>query len=189
MEQHAGGGDTPRKNWWQRRSKTAKTIIVVGTLVLIGAGMGSAGSDSKNSADVRTVTVTAPEQSKPAAPAETAPAAETAPPAEPAAPAETAGQDNARRSAESYLETSSFSRQGLIEQLSSSAGEGFAKADAIYAVDHINVDWNEQAAKSAKEYLDTSAFSRQGLIEQLSSPAGEGFTPAQAVYGVNAAGL
>jgi Host cell surface-exposed lipoprotein len=108
---------------------------------------------------------------------------------EPARSGETAGQENARRSAESYLEFSAFSRKGLIQQLSSEYGEEFSKADAIYAVNHIDVDWNEQAAKSAKNYLDTSAFSRQALIEQLSSEYGEGFTHAQAVYGVNAAGL
>jgi hypothetical protein len=102
---------------------------------------------------------------------------------------ETAGQENARRSAESYLELTAFSRTGLIKQLSSEYGEGFSKADAIYAVNHIDVDWNEQAAKSAKGYLEMSAFSRQGLIEQLSSEAGEGFTHAQAVYGVNQTGL
>jgi Host cell surface-exposed lipoprotein len=110
-------------------------------------------------------------------------------PAAPAKSAETAGQDNARRSAESYLYTMAFSRKGLIEQLSSEYGAGFSKADAIYAVNHIDVDWNEQAAKSAKNYLDTMAFSRQGLIEQLESEYGAGFTHAQAVYGVNAAGL
>jgi hypothetical protein len=71
--------------------------------------------------------------------------------------------------------------------LSSEYGEGFSKADATYAVDALNVDWNEQAAKSAKSYLSHSSFSRQGLIEQLSSEAGEGFTHAQAVYGVDAA--
>ena len=102
---------------------------------------------------------------------------------------ETAGQENARRSAEKYLDFSAFSRKGLIQQLSSSAGEGFSRADAIYAVNHIDVDWNEQAAKSAKNYLDQSAFSRQGLIEQLSSEYGDGFTHAQAVYGVNQTGL
>jgi Host cell surface-exposed lipoprotein len=64
---------------------------------------------------------------------------------------------------------SAFSRKGLIEQLSSEYGEGFSKADAIYAVNHLDVDWNDQAAKSAKNYLDQSASSRQGLIGQLSS--------------------
>ena len=98
---------------------------------------------------------------------------------------ETAGQENARRSAETYLETMAFSRKGLISQLSSSAGEGYSRADATYAVNHVDVDWNEQAAKAAQNYLDTMPFSRQGLIEQLSSDAGDGYTHAQAVYGVN----
>jgi hypothetical protein len=102
---------------------------------------------------------------------------------------ETAGQKNARRSAENYLDTMPFSRQGLIGQLSSSAGDGYSRADAIYAVNHIDVNWNEQAAKSARNYLDTMPFSRQGLIEQLSSDAGDGYTYAQAVYGVNQTGL
>ena len=59
--------------------------------------------------------------------------------------------------------TMAFSRKGLIQQLSSSAGEGFSRADATYAVNHIDVNWNEQAAKAAQSYLDTMAFSRQGL--------------------------
>ncbi len=120
--------------------------------------------------------------------ADSTPAAEAPAPA-PEHPGETAGQKNARESAESYLETGAFSRIGLIKQLSSGYGEGFSKADAIYAVDHIDVDWNEQAAKAAQSYLDSGSFSRNGLIQQLSSPYGEGFTHAQAVYGVNQTGL
>ncbi|MGV9669692.1 MULTISPECIES: Ltp family lipoprotein [unclassified Gordonia (in: high G+C Gram-positive bacteria)] len=98
-------------------------------------------------------------------------------------PASTVSRQNAVESAEAYLSISAFSRQGLIEQLEY---EGFSNADAGYAVDHITVDWNEQAAKSAKSYLEISSFSRQGLIEQLEY---EGFTPAQARYGVTAVGL
>ena len=101
----------------------------------------------------------------------------------------TNAQEQAIGSAEDYLQYQAFSRKGLIEQLSSDAGEGFAKKDATYAVDHIAVNWNEQAAKSAKEYLASEHFSRKGLIEQLESDAGEGFTHSQAVYGVNKAGL
>ena len=83
----------------------------------------------------------------------------------------------------------SFSRSGLIQQLDSSAGSGFPKAVATFAVNHIQVNWNQQAAKSAKEYLNTMPFSRAGLIQQLESSAGDGFTHAQAVYGVNQTGL
>jgi hypothetical protein len=95
----------------------------------------------------------------------------------------TAGQENARRSAESYLETAAFSRSGLIKQLEF---EGYSTADATYGVDAVSPDWNEQAARGAKSYLDTSAFSRSGLIQQLEF---EGYTEQQAVYGVNQTGL
>ena len=110
---------------------------------------------------------------------------EAAAPEEPVveAPAGTVSQQNAVRTAEDYLDYSSFSRIGLIDQLEY---EGFTTADATYAVDTIVVDWNEQAALSAKEYLDYSSFSRQGLIDQLLY---EEFTNEQAVYGVGTTGL
>lgn len=82
-----------------------------------------------------------------------------------------------------------FSRQGLIDQLSSPYGGKFSVEDATYGVDAQNADWNAQAAKSAQGYLKTMAFSRQGLIDQLSSQYGGKFTYDEAVYGVNAAGL
>jgi hypothetical protein len=40
----------------------------------------------------------------------------------------------AAKSAKSYLSMTSFSRAGLIQQLSSSAGEGFTHAQAVYGV-------------------------------------------------------
>ncbi|MBB5160175.1 Ltp family lipoprotein [Mycobacterium sp. AZCC_0083] len=92
-------------------------------------------------------------------------------------------QQNAVRTAEDYLDVSAFSRQGLIDQLEYS---DFSTEDATYAVDHITVNWNEQAAKAAKDYLDVSGFSRGGLIDQL---VYSGFTAAQAEYGVAATGL
>ena len=108
----------------------------------------------------------------------------TAPPtsADPFA-GESVSQRNARRKAGDYLDFSAFSRTGLIEQLEF---EGFSTVDATYAVDALNVDWNEQAAKKAADYLEFSAFSRQSLIDQLIF---EGFTQAQAAYGVSTTGL
>jgi SOS response regulatory protein OraA/RecX len=91
---------------------------------------------------------------------------------------ESVSQKNAIGSAESYLKFSAFSREGLIDQL---IYEDYSKADAEYAVDALDPDWNEQAAKSAKSYLDYSSFSRQGLIDQLIY---EGFSKAEAEYGV-----
>jgi hypothetical protein len=102
---------------------------------------------------------------------------------------ESVSQANARQAAEDYLSTMPFSRDGLIEQLSSKAGSGFSKSDAIYAADAVHANWNAQAVLAAKQYLDTMSFSRDGLIEQLESKAGAGFTHAQAVHGVDATGL
>ena len=95
--------------------------------------------------------------------------------------AESAGQRNAVRSAESYVDMTGFSRSGLIEQLEY---EDFSAGDATYAADHVGADWNAEAVESAQSYLDMTSFSKSGLIEQLEY---EGFTPAQAAYGANVA--
>lgn len=94
----------------------------------------------------------------------------------------TLAQQNAIGQAESYLSFTAFSREGLIEQLEY---EGYSNADATFAVDAINVDWNEQAALQAEQYLELMSFSRQGLIDQLLY---EGFTQEQAEYGASAVG-
>jgi hypothetical protein len=101
----------------------------------------------------------------------------------------TLSQQNALRSAEEYLRTSAFSEAGLIEQLSSEDGSKFPHADAVFAVEHLHVNWNKQAVKAAEEYLKTSSFSCQGLTEQLSSEDGSKFTAAQAEYAANKVGL
>lgn len=103
----------------------------------------------------------------------------------------TASQKNAYKSALNYLDTQPFSKQGLIEQLSSEDGEGYPEKDAEFAVNfiekHHEVNWNKQAYKAAKEYLENDSFSESGLIEQLESSYGEGFTHEQAVYGAHKA--
>lgn len=81
-----------------------------------------------------------------------------------------------------------FSRLGLINQLSSSAGDGYSLHDATVAVDSLDVDWNAQAVRSAKAYLAMTSFSCSGLIEQLSSASGDQYTHAQASYGAHQAG-
>lgn len=109
-----------------------------------------------------------------------------------AAPAQADGltrpQKNAVRSAKQYLSMQGFSRKGLIQQLSSDAGDGYSVADATVAVDSLSVDWNEQAVRSANQYLSMMGFSCKGLIEQLSSNAGDGYTVSQATHGARQAG-
>lgn len=99
----------------------------------------------------------------------------------------TVSQQNAYRSAVSYLEFSAFSRVGLIDQLEY---EEFSTEDAEFAIDRLEaedgVNWKEQAAASAASYLEFTSFSRAGLIDQLEY---EGFTKKQAEYGVDSTGL
>lgn len=95
---------------------------------------------------------------------------------------QTLEQKNAIAQAKAYLEYSSFSRSGLIQQLEY---EGYSNESATYAVDSCNVDWNKQAELTAQSYLDYSSFSRDGLIQQLEY---EGFSSEEALYGVTAVG-
>ena len=162
----------------KKKSKAGKIVgVIVGGLVAVTA-ISAALSDPEPAPAAATVD----------APADTTDAGgstvdepTTAP--EVVEPEFTVAQENAIASAESYLDTMSFSESGLIDQL---RFEKFSAADAKFAVNHITVDWNEQAAKYAKSYLEYSSFSRQGLIDQLEF---EGFTTQQATYGVNEAGL
>jgi colicin import membrane protein len=99
-------------------------------------------------------------------------------------PAETVGQEQARLSAESYLDFMSFSEKGLREQLEY---EEHTAEDIDYAVKSLgDVDWNAQAAGSAEAYMEMGGFSRASLLEQLLY---EGFTQEQAEHGVSSVGF
>ena len=89
----------------------------------------------------------------------------------------TFGEQNALKSAQSYLSITAFSHSRLIQQLEY---EGYSNAEATYGADHCGANWCEQAAKCAANYLKISAFSQDGLIQQLKF---EGFTDTQAAYG------
>ncbi|MGA9762616.1 MAG: Ltp family lipoprotein [Gaiellaceae bacterium] len=168
-----------KKVWVQRHP----IITVILALIILGA-IGSALSNGKDSGSSGT---SANEPPAAASTSTKSPTTTSAPPA----PKMTAAQEQAIQSAQSYLSMDSgFSRTGLIDQLSSSAGSGFPKAVAVFAVNHLNVNWNEQAVLAAKGYLAMgTGFSREGLIDQLSSSAGSQFTRAQAVYAANHVGL
>lgn len=110
-------------------------------------------------------------------------AGKNAPAAKADAPKESVPQQNARESAENYLDVMPYSRSGLIEQLEF---EDYSTKDATYGVDAQKADWNKQAAASAENYLDMMAYSRSGLIDQLEF---EGYTTAQATFGATKVGL
>lgn len=100
----------------------------------------------------------------------------------------TESQKQALRSALNYLDFTAFSRQGLIDQLSSDYGDQFSVEDATWAADNCGADWNAEALESAKNYLDMSGFSYKGLYDQLTSQYGEKFTTDEAQYAVDNCG-
>ena len=181
------GGATPQaepkakkpiyKRWW--------AIALAAIIVLGGISSATGGGDEPTKAKDDTVSA-AVEQPKDEATAEEK--AEAVPEPKPE-PEMTTSQENAIESAESYLDFSGFSKQGLIDQLSSQYGDDYPRTDAIFAVRHLDVDWNAEAVESAESYLEMSGFSRPGLIDQLSSKYGDQYTVAQATYAANKVGL
>jgi hypothetical protein len=110
-------------------------------------------------------------------------------PAKRSGPHYTLSQQNAIKAAKDYLNTAAFSKEGLIQQLASSAGDGYPHKDAVFAVNHLHVNWNQEAVQAAKDYLNESSFSCEGLTEQLSSSAGDQYTEAQAQYAAKKVGI
>ena len=165
--------NSPKKPIWKRWWFITLAVFVV--LGIIGS-VSDSGSDSgsNNTASGESTAVVTPEASD----AAVAPSTPEPPPK----PQFTTAQENAIEAAQNYLDFAPFSRKGLIRQLSSSAGDGYKRSDAEFAVGHIEVNYKAQAVKAAQAYLDMTSFSRQGLIEQLSSSAGDGYTKAQATY-------
>lgn len=91
-------------------------------------------------------------------------------------------QTYALKKVNNYLQYSSFSYNGLINQLEF---DGFSLADAVYAINNCGADWNEQAVKMAQDYLKYNIFSYRKLLQELQY---EGFTYDQAIYGVENCG-
>jgi hypothetical protein len=100
----------------------------------------------------------------------------------------TLAQEQAVQSAQSYVDFTSFSKAGLIDQLTSEYGEGFEEKDAEFAVDNIDVDWKAEAVEAAESYLEMGGFSANELHNQLTSPYGEEFTDKQADYALEKVG-
>ena len=172
-----------------KKSHLVRNIVIgVVALIVVGASLSAMASGSTTStADKKPGPVAAATVAPTTAPTK-APTAAPKATAVPAGPTLTNAQQNAARAAQQYLSISGFSRQGLIDQLSSSAGDGYSVQDATVAVDSLKVDWNAEAAQSAKAYMKISPFSCSGLIDQLDSSAGDQYTVAQATYGAQQAG-
>ena len=175
------------KRWWFIALAVAIALIVIAAVASPKEDETPAESTHSTAAEsiateapVASASADATPDTVPASPVATEPQASTAPAvvSQPAPESNLSpSQQNALRSAENYLSFMSFSRQGLIDQLSSEFGDQFPVDDATVAVDSLNVDWNEQAVGSAQNYLEMSGFSCQGLIDH-SPPNSATSTPS-----------
>lgn len=86
--------------------------------------------------------------------------------------------------AQLYVETMPFSEQGLYDQLTSEMGEQFSPEAARYALNMIEVNWNEEALEAAMIYLEDLHMSPDAIHEQLVHPNGNQFTNEQADYAI-----
>jgi len=91
----------------------------------------------------------------------------------------TSSRERALRSAQNSVDLDGSSPLGLIQHLR--YDEGFSKADAAYAADHVRANWKEAAVESAQERIDaTDGYSPTSLIGHLTWESG--FTKADAIY-------
>lgn len=85
------------------------------------------------------------------------------------------------KKAQDYLSTVGMSKQGLEKQLVDF--EKFSPEAAKYAVEHVKVNWNEQALKKAKDYVKNVSLSPEATRTQLIDF--EHFTPEEAQYAID----
>ena len=173
-----------KRKSWPARHKVLTGLIAFGALVVIITVSSASNKPSTTASDTGAAGTPRHRQRQPSsAAASSAPST----PAAPASPSMTGAQQQAVDSAESYLsEGQGFSNHGLLNQLTSSSGEGFSKSDAEFAIKYLNPNWDQQAVDSATGYLsEGQGFSEQGLLQQLTSSSGEGFTEAQAEYAIS----
>jgi Host cell surface-exposed lipoprotein len=201
-----------RRKSWPGQHKLLSGLIAAGAIVIIAVATSASNKPSTPTANTGAIAssasssaaVSSAPASKPSTPtantgaigssASSSAAVSSAPassapstPAAPASPSMTVAQEQAVDAAEAYLsEGQGFSREGLLGQLTSSAANGFEQADAEFAINDLNPNWDAQAVDAASGYLsEGQGFSQQGLVQQLTSSAGSGFTEAQAEYAIS----
>lgn len=92
---------------------------------------------------------------------------------------------NALKAAENYILSMPFSEKGLYDQLTAEYGNKYPAEAAQYAIDNIEVDYNEQALRAAKNYQETMPMSDAELKDQLMSEYGDKYTEEQAQYAID----
>ncbi|MCM3396801.1 Ltp family lipoprotein [Oceanobacillus profundus] len=92
---------------------------------------------------------------------------------------------NALKAAQNYIDMMGFSEKGLFEQLTSEYGDQYPEDAAQYAIENVEVDYNEEALESAESYQELMPMSDQELLDQLTSEYGDQYTEEQAQYALD----
>lgn len=80
------------------------------------------------------------------------------------------------------LRSTGYSRSALIKLVESDFDEKYSNADATWAVDAFNLDWNHEAEIVAYNNFAGSKYTRDEVVKLLLRA---GFTQAQAEHGAN----
>ena len=91
----------------------------------------------------------------------------------------------ALKKAQRYSDNLHMSKAGIYDQLTSEYGENMSKEAALYAIDNVEADWEENALKKAESYANRSHMSKAGVYNQLVSEYGEQFTDDEAQYAID----
>jgi hypothetical protein len=82
-----------------------------------------------------------------------------------------------------YLDSGTGSKRGLLQQLGFHVGESYSEAEALYVVNHVDVDWKARAVAEAKKRLGRQGLSKRYLVNALIFSSG--FARAEATYAVS----
>ena len=77
-----------------------------------------------------------------------------------------------------------MSQAAIYNQLISDSGEKFTEAQAQYAMEHLEADWNANALHKAKEYRESTNMTKSAIYDQLISEHGDKFEPEEASYAI-----
>lgn len=156
----------------------ARWAFRLGSVVLVGAVLFSNSSETTESHDAPSPTVTTSATPSPTPSATPKPTESTK--------ALTASQKDAVRQAEEFMTGSGDSEISVYKWLTRTFPEGGVSGDdAMIALDYLNVDWNEQAVLAAEWYIDADVVGRYEVMGYLD---GEGFTKSQIDYALEAVG-
>lgn len=92
---------------------------------------------------------------------------------------------SALKKAQMYVDAMPLSKSKLFNQLTLKYGEKFSTQATQYAVDNVDVNWNENALEIAKVYKESMSMPPSEIYKKLTSEDGEAFSKEEAQYAID----